>query len=560
MKTKKKKKSILSDYQKTIRRHVIFIDTKKKQNFSIDAGPGSGKSYTLGVCIRAICKYHEDASIIALQFNRHIKEALEKKFSKYENVTIKTVSSAGLMVCAYNKIRPSGQVNKNKYWGLAQAHVEMHSAKVLAAMKFEEDKYLDDEVNKQKKKTILLKATMQLKAVVEMAMNTLTDFTSIDQLTEMCDKFCVNCTCDFLLTLVEPIIEVGLEATKSGKFGFEDMIFYPVHKNLRFPQFDWVLADEGQDFNACQLEVVTRFAKGKKGNWTGHVGAFADTNQAIMGWAGAMSDSVEQFRKKVNARVMPLSICYRCPSSHLDLARLLVPTVENRPNCPEGEVIPFKQDLIPGVIVPGDYILCRTTAPLVKQCIQLIKHRIPAQVKGREVASKLLAAFDECIQLTDVKPVHIDQFIGVFKEYAEEEMSRAMVKKVSASRMEMIEDTHACIMAIASYLSDESKMEKRFIAPEVVKFEINRLFAEDVAANKVTLSTVHKAKGLEADNVFIIEFDKMPAIRKGETPTADQVQQEKNVKYVALTRGKQKLYICGAGMDSIDAIRQQVLK
>ena len=53
------------------------------------------------------------------------------------------------------------------------------------------------------------------------------------------------------------------------------------------------------------------------------------------------------------------------------------------------------------------------------------------------------------------------------------------------------------------------------------------------------LSTVHKAKGLEADNVYIICPDSLPM--KFENQQEWEYAQEMNLKYVAVTRAKKKL-------------------
>lgn len=70
---------------------------------------------------------------------------------------------------------------------------------------------------------------------------------------------------------------------------------------------------------------------------------------------------------------------------------------------------------------------------------------------------------------------------------------------------------------------------------------INRLFSDDDAP--VTLCTVHKAKGLEADRGWIIEPNIMSASWKHQQDW--QREQEHNLLYVALTRAKQNLFIVG---------------
>ena len=61
--------------------------------------------------------------------------------------------------------------------------------------------------------------------------------------------------------------------------------------------------------------------------------------------------------------------------------------------------------------------------------------------------------------------------------------------------------------------------------------EIKKVF--DVSRGKIKLSTVHKAKGLEADNVYILATNRMPHPRGG--------AEENNICYVAITRAK-KIY------------------
>ena len=68
-----------------------------------------------------------------------------------------------------------------------------------------------------------------------------------------------------------------------------------------------------------------------------------------------------------------------------------------------------------------------------------------------------------------------------------------------------------------------------------LKFKIKSIFTDDIQG--IVLSTVHKIKGLEADNVFIIRPDLLPM----QTAKPWQYIQEKNLEYVAYTRAKLNL-------------------
>jgi DNA helicase-2/ATP-dependent DNA helicase PcrA len=68
---------------------------------------------------------------------------------------------------------------------------------------------------------------------------------------------------------------------------------------------------------------------------------------------------------------------------------------------------------------------------------------------------------------------------------------------------------------------------------------------DDKDRNRVTLMTVHSAKGLEFKNVFIVglEKDLFPSVLAGETISLEAMEEERRLFYVALTRAKQQVYL-----------------
>ena len=59
--------------------------------------------------------------------------------------------------------------------------------------------------------------------------------------------------------------------------------------------------------------------------------------------------------------------------------------------------------------------------------------------------------------------------------------------------------------------------------------------------DSVKIYTIHRAKGLEADRVFILNFNRLPETKIGQN--AWEMEQEINLKYVAITRAKKVLYL-----------------
>lgn len=90
------------------------------------------------------------------------------------------------------------------------------------------------------------------------------------------------------------------------------------------------------------------------------------------------------------------------------------------------------------------------------------------------------------------------------------------------------------------------------------------LYTEDDSDNgsddKITLMTIHSAKGLEFDNVFLIGLEDgiFPGSRSFYND--DDMEEERRLAYVAITRAKQQLYITSAGRRMIFGQTQRNVK
>ena len=96
--------------------------------------------------------------------------------------------------------------------------------------------------------------------------------------------------------------------------------------------------------------------------------------------------------ERTNATELPLAICYRCPTSHVELAASIYPGIEAAPNAEPG-ILRFdatEAELGAGAKA-NDLILCRTTAPLISVCFQLIRDGFKARVRGKDIDRTLKA-------------------------------------------------------------------------------------------------------------------------------------------------------------------------
>src|SRR5699024_9201295 len=86
---------------------------------------------------------------------------------------------------------------------------------------------------------------------------------------------------------------------------------------------DYVLVDESQDLSILQQYFVRQLDTGS--NRFIFVG---DKYQAIYGFAGADTHSIDNIKKNFILKELPLNICYRCPENVIKLAKDIVPTIE----------------------------------------------------------------------------------------------------------------------------------------------------------------------------------------------------------------------------------------
>lgn len=299
------------------------------------------------------------------------------------------------------------------------------------------------------------------------------------------------------------------EALAGGTIDFDDMIWLPVVLNLQQRQYDRVCGDEIQDFNTCQIELMMRALK-PEGRFLG----FGDPRQAIYRFRGADENAFENVKSALGATELPLSVCYRCSTAVIREAQKLVPGIEAAPNAEEGEVLRASFESMEVDAKPGDFILSRTNAPLISLCMGFLAEGRRAVIQGRDIGSSL-AVF---VKKSKAKDVH------ALRSYVETWVNKECTRLASKGRdTQAVEDKAACILAISDGANSVAD----------VLSEIETLFADKNDANCIVLSTTHKAKGLERDRVWMLNYTYM---RRPET-------EETCLKYVAITRAKKVLVL-----------------
>jgi DNA helicase II / ATP-dependent DNA helicase PcrA len=297
--------------------------------------------------------------------------------------------------------------------------------------------------------------------------------------------------------------------TEDGCIDYDDQIWLPLVLDLKQRQFDRVFVDETQDLNAAQIALVLRAVKPG-----GRIMAVGDPRQAIYAFRGADARAFENVVGRLNATVLPLSVCYRCCKAVVREAQLVVPEIQAAPDAEEGEVRSVEYAEMRKAVQPGDFVLSRTNAPLVSLCMALLAEGRPAIIQGRDVGAQL-AGLVRKSKAADVEAL---------RDYIEAWMQKECARLIKKNRdTQMVEDKAACILAISEGAASVADVLAR----------IEALFVNTNDASRIVLSSTHKAKGLERDRVWLL----------GNTYRRRPGVEEDNLWYVAVTRARKLLVI-----------------
>lgn len=314
-----------------------------------------------------------------------------------------------------------------------------------------------------------------------------------------------------LATVSSRVFELSNADTSSADF--DDMLFFATRPEVNFVQADAIFVDEAQDLNEIQRALLRKMLKPG-----GRLVIVGDPHQSIYGFRGADVDSMDELASEFNLETLPLSVSYRCSQAVVTAAKRLVPHILPRDGAPAGKVssIPLDFNAFPD----GSGVLCRNTAPVIQLALKLLKHGRPTKVLGRDIGAGLKRTV-KAFKATDM-----NELKQRLRAWRDREVAKCG-KKHQRGKAATIEDKFAAL----TYISEDCS------SPAAVEQKIDFLFRDSSAS--ITCSTVHKAKGLEYDTVFILNRNLMPS-KYAEQEW--QIRQEKNIEYVAITRAKENLF------------------
>lgn len=323
-----------------------------------------------------------------------------------------------------------------------------------------------------------------------------------------------------------------------GLLDFTDLLERVVEEPDRLPSLKTLIIDEAQDLSRLQWRLVEELTQRADRTYLA-----GDDDQAVYTWAGADVDSFLMFGGDV--RVLEQS--YRVPSNIHALADRIVQRIRKRqpkiwkPRT-EGGTIAYYNDFHHVDVTQGEWLVLAAANYMLTDMHEWIKSQglLFERHGQRSIPDSILHAVVGWERLRKGEEVPFEVVKVVYK-YMDTKLIKHGHKGLKTASMDAMY-THASLTKDHGLLTDAIWHEALTkIAEEKRNYLIALLRRGVKITGKVPikLSTIHGAKGGEADNVLLIadlstkfaqEYDKNP----------DDINR---LLYVGVTRAKQSLHI-----------------
>ena len=539
-----------STYQQNI---LDFFLNNPQSNMLVNALAGSGKSTTA-----CMLSEHSKTSDLYIAFNASVVEEFKKKI-KNPKTKVMTMHSLAYSIMLYN-VEQESKDSEEKPKGFGS----QRSKRTVSLDNFKPHKILDEEITKRYGRYIEFAKRGFLKDnyvnLYNLCRLTLTDMSSNKDVSRLIDDHVL-----FLYygdegysapDISEITSTLKILDTKSrqqfetqGIIDFTDMLWITFNK-LKYDNWEvpyWALytniyCDEVQDFSNIQLNFL-KFIKRAKGRYV----FIGDFHQAIYNFAGANAQAFNQIPKMfAPVETFDLPICYRCAKSHLSrVNREYGIPILPCDDAPLGFVKTIDKNKISEYAKAGDMVISRKNKWIAEVVLDLARNGTPIFIEDKEMvgAIKRQILSSKCTSVGTLEKF-LQKVISNYNKKLFEIVSKNVREGGhEEERLEAVAETNSKIDNTSFLLEIlEGYLENHTSSDSVSKFSdfVDKLLNTTPSPDCVRLCSIHKAKGLEATNVFVLNEAKINFDFRN---SKEQNVQEKNLSYIATTRAKEGLYL-----------------
>lgn len=512
----------LNKYQK----EIVNIFKTTDENLNIEARAGCAKTFTLLELSKHVDKYS-----VFLAFNKSIQQEIAKaihnpKFKVY------TLNGIGYMILMYNNEKRKLDLKVFKSNEVVSVYYEGNLKKDRHPNSFQLKNDLATLYNLCRLRYIDMSKIEQIDHIIKVY-----NLFSDSPTHVMIDKVKAMQKCD----------EINMRMYyEQGIIDFTDQVYITVKllfergNNFEVPgylQFYNIFVDEAQDLSRVQQHMI-RFLKRADGKYV----FVADKFQAIYGFAGADTRSVETIEKLFNTRTLSLPINYRCGTSHINYINKLYPDIQIQAHdkAEKGNIHTISMKQMIDKVEIGDFIIARKNSELCDIIISLLMNHKAIYIKDKDMMKNIIKAIKKsgAISLKDLS----NEMYKLQKKSLSDKQNCDDNNIDNTSINSKIDIYDAVLILISGYkqISKEEGIKDSIDA--FIQY-IDKMLHSDDSDNAITCTSIHQVKGLEANNVFV--FGSLPYTFLGRTK--DQIQQEINLHYIAISRAKKNLYLVENG-------------
>lgn len=508
-----------------------ILNDKQCRNIRVNAVAGSGKSTVIKCCVGLIPM---DKKILVLAHNKNVKDHMIKgleEIGRYARkkipLYIQTFHGLGYMTIGKLHKWEGGtpdigeNIKYNKYF---DAHItEFLPADYESWGKSKKNNYrrnIFDLLNYARVNLCQTEREIEKKAALKYGINPVANEISV----------------------VMQLMQWGKDNIGQMVLDFTDCIWLPCEDekcnkiylgNNEYNNFDYVFVDEAQDMSPAQLELVIKATKSRNTR----VILMGDSDQAINMWCGSINDALDKAVKKITNNDwldFNLTTNYRCDTKIIDMANEYLKEHNKSkrlaPHTNNPGMIQYNAKL--NDIQNGDLVLARFTSTVFEVFGKLIQLGKKAVIRGENEFLKLFnnLAMENNNTIDDILLFVKESFVNEWEsatkndDYKESIHNEGVIRsyeivKIIESLSKITLDKEQLIKLLKDCIVSENHSQK----------------------DAIEISTVHRAKGAEADNVYIA----CPSVLY--SPLVDEKSQEweriseENLQYVAYTRAKHKM-------------------
>ena len=336
----------------------------------------------------------------------------------------------------------------------------------------------------------------------------------------------------------------------NGKVDFTDMLLKFLEMKTG-PDLDLLIVDEAQDLSPIQWRMIKEclLPNSKRSYYAG------DDDQCIFNWAGA---NVHDFLNASEDKII-LDKSYRVPKTIHEFASNIISNVNIRQHKDwqpreEKGVLKFHYDIMDVDFTTGEWYVLARTNRILSEVSDKLKNEgyiFWREGSGWSVSQEIINSIEVWVKLCKYKSVSVQDLISFSKKTRKNIIGYGGKKQIEGLdyvQKYTLDDLLRSDLGEKLNLNHEMKWWDVLDVSEEQRIYITSALRRGesilVGTPRIRISTIHRSKGGEADNVALML--ECPKIIKDK----GDKDSEHRVFYVGATRAKKQLHVIERGIKS----------